>query len=82
MTKEQFFKKRCIRTENRIQKTSCFSHTMCIGYNYQMFICKTTLEPFIPYTKKNKDREYEVFQSSVSSYDCKLKAWEYISSFN
>lgn len=78
MTKDQFFKKRCIRTENRIQKTSCFSHSMCIGYNYQMFICSLTFEPFNPYLKENHQRDYKLFQSSISSYDCKLKAWDYI----
>ncbi len=78
MTKENFFKKRCIRTDNRIQRTSCFSHTMSIGYTYQMFICLVTLEPFNPYLKINENREYKIFQSSISSYDCKQKAWEYI----
>ena len=80
--KESFFKKRCVRHEVRAQRTSQFSHTMCIGFQWQIYICKTTMEPFNPYIKKNKGREYEVFYSSASSYDCKLKAWEYISKFN
>lgn len=79
MTKEQFLKKRCIRTEARGQKTSCFSHTMNVGYTYQMFICLITLEPFNPYLEINKNREYKIFQSSIYSFDCKSQAWEYIS---
>lgn len=81
MTKDEFFKKRCIRHEKRVQRTSQTSHAMCIGYNWQIFICIVTLEPFNPYTKGNEDREYKIFESSISSYDCKLKAWEYISKF-
>lgn len=78
MTKEQFFKKRCIRIERRIQRTSQFSNTMCIGYEWQMYICLDTLEPFNPYLKINEGREYKIFQSSYSSYDCKSQAWSYI----
>ncbi len=83
MTKEDFFKKKCIRIENkRTQHTGSFSHTRSNGYQWQIYICKILFEPFNPYLKENKGREYKVFYSSISSYDCKLQAWSYISENN
>jgi len=83
MTKEQFIKKcKTVRFENRVQHTGRFSHSRSCGFDYYVYVCPINFEPFNPYTKKHKGRPYRSFFSSVSAYDAKEQAYNYILTYN
>ena len=75
-----YFLKTCksVRIEKRVQHTGSFSYSRSCGFDYYVYVCPMTFETFNPYTKKNKDRPYKSFFSSVSAEYAKELAFNYI----
>lgn len=79
MSLEQFISlNKCHNFKQYTQFTSHFSRKKQIGCHYYIYISLEDMKVINPYSKKYKGEKYKSFFSSVSSDDCKTKAWQFI----
>lgn len=79
MSLEQFISHaRCQNFKKYTQHTGNFSHSRQCGCDYYLYISTEELTIINPYTIKDKGKKYKSFFSSLSSDDCKTKAFNWI----